>query len=131
MARSLRYQITGLTHHVIQRGNDKCDIFRAGDDYERFLTILVDACTLHNVTVNSYTLMTNHVHLMMTPHIDRALSPAMQAIGRSYVHYFNRVHERTGGLFEGRYRSTVIDTETYWFTCARYVELNPVRAGLV
>jgi len=76
-------------------------------------------------------LMTNHVHLMLTPQEPDAISLAMQTIGRRYVSYFNQCHNRTGGLFEGRYRSTVIDSERYWFRCLRYVELNPVRAGLV
>jgi putative transposase len=131
MARLLRPRIIGLTQHVIQRGNNKSDIFRAADDYELFLAALIEACQLHAVTVNAYVLMTNHVHLMMTPQVADGVSRAMQAVGRRYVYYFNHVYARTGGLFEGRYRSTVIDNERYWFTCARYVELNPVRAGLV
>jgi putative transposase len=131
MARLLRPRIVGLTQHVIQRGNNKSDIFRAKDDYELFLAAAAEACSLHDVTVNAYVLMTNHVHLMMTPQAVDGISKAMQTIGRRYVYYFNHVYDRTGGLFEGRYRATVIDDETYWFTCARYVELNPVRAGLV
>jgi len=131
MARLLRPRIIGLTQHVIQRGNNKSDIFRATDDYELFLAAVAEACQLHDVTVNAYALMTNHVHLMMTPNAPEGVSRAMQAIGRRYVYYFNHVYARTGGLFEGRYRSTVIDNERYWFTCARYVELNPVRAKLV
>ena len=130
MARLLRPRIIGLTQHVIQRGNNKSDIFRASDDYELFLAAVAEACQLHDVTVNAYVLMTNHVHLMMTPNAADGISRAMQSIGRRYVYYFNHVYARTGGLFEGRYRSTVIDSERYWFTCARYVELNPVRAKL-
>jgi REP-associated tyrosine transposase len=131
MARFLRPRIIGLTHHVIQRGNNKSDIFRATNDYEVFLASIAEACTLHDVTVNAYALMTNHVHLMMTPQSEDGVSRVMQSIGRRYVFYFNRAYDRTGGLFEGRYRATVIDNETYWYTCARYVELNPVRAGLL
>jgi len=130
MARLLRPRIIGLTHHVIQRGNNKSEIFRASNDYELFLAAVAEACTLHDVTINAYALMTNHVHLMMTPQTADGISRAMQSIGRRYVYYFNHVYDRTGGLFEGRYRATVIDNETYWFTCARYVELNPIRAGL-
>jgi len=130
MARLLRPRIIGLTHHVVQRGNNKSEIFRATNDYELFLAAVIEACVLHGVTVNAYALMTNHVHLMMTPQTADGISLAMQSIGRRYVYYFNHVHERTGGLFEGRFRATVIDNESYWFTCARYVELNPVRAGL-
>jgi len=130
MARLLRPRIVGLTQHVIQRGNNKSDIFRTTDDYELFLAAVAEACSLHDLTVNAYVLMTNHVHLMMTPETSEGISRAMQTIGRRYVYYFNHVYGRTGGLFEGRYRATVIDNETYWYTCARYVELNPVRAGL-
>jgi putative transposase len=129
-ARLLRPRIIGLTHHVIQRGNNKSEIFRATNDYELFMAAVAEACALYDVTLNAYVLMTNHVHLMMTPQTADGISCAMQSIGRRYVYYFNHVYERTGGLFEGRYRATVIDNESYWFTCARYVELNPVRAGL-
>ena len=109
MARLLRPRIIGLTHHVIQRGNNRSDIFRETIDYELFLATVAEACTLHEVTVNAYVLMTNHVHLMMTPQAADGISRAMQSIGRRYVYYFNRAYERSGGLFEGRYRATVID----------------------
>ena len=79
--------------------------------------------------MHSYVLMTNHVHLIVTPRGAGGVSQAMQTIGRLYVRHFNRRYERTGGLFDGRYRSFIIDSESYWFTCMRYVELNPVRAG--
>jgi putative transposase len=75
--------------------------------------------------------MTNHVHLIVTPHVEGGLSATMKHVAQTYVHYFNRRYERTGGLFEGRFRSLVIDSESYWFSCMRYVELNPVRAGIV
>ena len=75
--------------------------------------------------------MKYHTHVLVTPQRARGVSLAMQAVGRLYVLYFNRRYSRTGGLFDGRYRSFIIDTEAYWFTCRRYVELNPVRAGIV
>jgi len=74
--------------------------------------------------------MTNHIHFVVTPRVEGALSKTMKNVGQTYVHYFNRRYERTGGLFDGRYRSLAIDSESYWFTCMRYVELNPVRAGI-
>jgi putative transposase len=120
-----------LTQHVIQRGNNRADIFRSGDDYEFYLTALGDSCRKEQVDVHSYTLMTNHVHLIVTPHKVGGLSVAMQDIGRLYVLYFNRKYKRTGSLYDGRFKSFIIDTESYWFTCMRYVELNPVRAGMV
>jgi putative transposase len=96
-----------------------------------FLTMLHFACIHHQLHVHGYVLMTNHVHLLATPQIANAVSLTMQAVGRQYVPYFNRRYSRTGGLFEGRFRSTVVTTESYWFNCMRYVELNPVRADMV
>jgi putative transposase len=107
------------------------DIFRSEADYECFLTILRAAANRHGADVHAYVLMTNHVHFIVTPREEDGLSRTMKNVQQTYVHYFNRRYERTGGLFEGRYRSLVIDSEAYWFTCMRYVELNPVRAGIV
>jgi putative transposase len=131
MARAHRLKMAGLTQHVIQRGNNKSDIFRCNDDYKFFLAAFDDACAQHHIDVHCYALMTNHIHVLLTPRKAGGVSLAMQSLGRIYVLYFNRRYSRTGGLFEGRFRSFVIDTESYWFTCMRYVELNPVRAGLV
>jgi putative transposase len=123
--------IPGLTHHVIQRGTNRSDIFRAASDFEALLISLLRASREYELDIHSYTLMTNHFHLVVTPRTANAMSEAMRSASVSYVRYFNRKYIRTGTLFESRYRSFVIDTEEYWFTCMRYVELNPVRAGLV
>ena len=131
MARRPRIHLADLTQHVINRGNNRCDLFRSDKDYAFFLTSLRDAAEKHQVDVHSYTLMTNHFHLVATPRIETGLSRAMHLVGTAYAGYFNRRYARTGRLFEGPFKSSVIDTETYWFTCMRYVELNPVRAGLV
>lgn len=131
MARPPRIQIADLTQHVINRGNNRCDIFRAEQDYLFFLLALRDASIRHQLDVHSYVLMTNHFHIVATPRAPTGLSDAMQVAGTKYVGYFNRRYTRTGRLFEGPFKSSVIDTEKYWFTCMRYVELNPVRAGLV
>lgn len=131
MPRRHRIQIADLTQHVINRGNNRCDIFRAEEDYLFFLLVLRDASVRHQLEVHSYALMTNHFHIMATPRVATGLSDAMHLVGTKYVGYFNRRYARTGRLFEGPFKSSVIDTETYWFTCMRYVELNPVRAGLV
>jgi putative transposase len=120
-----------MTQHVIQRGNNRTEMFRAPLDYEVFLLSTREACLRCGLDVHAYVFMTNHVHLMVTPATPTALPRAMQAIGRRYVPYFNDQYARTGSLFEGRYRSLIVDEESYWFTCMRYVELNPVRAGLV
>ena len=131
MARPPRVRIADLTQHVINRGNNRCDIFRAEQDYLFFLLALRYASARHQLDVHSYALMTNHFHIVGTPRAATGLSDAMHVVGTKYVGYFNRRYTRTGRLFEGPFKSSVIDTETYWFTCMRYVELNPVRAGLV
>lgn len=120
-----------MTQHVMQRGNNRTDIFRCPFDYDLFVRVVGEASVRFGVEVHAYVLMTNHVHLMVTPPSGEALSRAMQAVGRRYVRYFNDRYERSGTLFEGRYRSVLVDQETYWITCMRYIELNPVRAGLV
>ena len=131
MAHRCRLQISDLTQHVLNRGNNRCDIFRAARDYVFFLAVLRDAALKYQLDVHSYMLMTNHFHLVATPRQPTAVSMAMQVAGSRYVRYFNRRYSRTGTLFEGPFKSMVIDSEAYWFTCMRYVELNPVRAGLV
>jgi putative transposase len=131
MPRSHRLQIPGTPHHVIKRGVNRGDIFRSDADYECFLAILGSAASKHQTDVHSYVLMTNHVHLIVTPQVANGLAATMKYVWQTYVRYFNRRYERTGGLFEGRYRSLVINSELYWFTCMRYVEMNPVRAGIV
>ena len=124
-------QIAGLTQHVMNRGNNRCDIFRADRDYAFFLFALREAALRYQLEVHSYALMTNHFHLVVTPRQATAVSMAMQVAESRYVGYFNRRYSRTGTLFESPYKPIVIDSERYWFTCMRYVELNPVRARLV
>jgi putative transposase len=131
MPRPPRLYIPGLTQHVVQRGNNRGDIFRSPCDYECFLYSVRDAASRFELEIHAYALMTNHVHLMVTPSASTALPKTMQAIGRRYVPYFNQRYGRTGGLFEGRYRSALIESEGHWISCMRYIELNPVRAGLV
>jgi len=131
MPRRLRLQTPGTPHHVIQRGVNRVDIFRSEADYECFLAILRAATIKHQTDVHTFVLMTNHVHLVVTPQVENALSATMKSVEETYVRYFNRRYERTGGLFDGRYRSLVIDSDRYFLTCMRYVELNPLRAGIV
>jgi putative transposase len=131
MPRTPRVQIPGMPHHVIQRGVNKMDLFRSEADYEFFLKVFHAAAVKYQTDVHTYVLMTNHVHFIVTPQVDDGLARTMKSVDGTYVRYFNRRYQRTGGLYEGRYRSLVIDSDAYWFTCMRYVELNPVRAGLV
>ena len=131
MARLPRLVIPHQPHHVIQRGNDRQAIFRDGDDHLAFLRWLRDASKSFKVAIHAYVLMPNHVHLLASPSDQSGLARMMQWIGRYYVPYFNQKYQRTGTLWEGRYKATVIDSEQYFMICSRYIELNPVRAGLV
>ncbi len=131
MARRHRFRIAGLSQHVVQRGNNRMDIFRSAGDYEVLTAILREASAASGMDINAYVYMRTHFHLLVTPRLPTAVEKAMHAVGFRYARYFNRRYERTGAAFEGRYRCTIIDTERYWYACMRYVELNPVRAGIV
>jgi putative transposase len=131
MARLPRFVIPDQPQHLILRGNNRSEIFCADADYLFYLEKLQLACDKHGCDIHAYVLMTNHVHLLITPHKEQSLSKAMQMLGRYYVQYYNYCYQRTGTLWEGRYRATLIDTEAYLLTCMRYIELNPVRAGMV
>ena len=129
MARRERAFMKGMTLHVTQRGNNRTTTFREPCDYEIFLFFIRLMIGRYDVQVHAYALMANHFHLMVTPESPAALSRAMQSLGRRYVRYFNDRYQRTGTLWEGRYRTAIITDERYWLTCLRYVEMNPVRAG--
>jgi len=131
MARLPRLIVAGLPHHVIQRGNNRQAIFFDDADRERYLVLLNESARRLDLPIHAYVLMPNHVHVLTTPPAATSLSAMMQSIGRSYVRWINRRCHRSGTLFEGRFRSTVVDADRYLLTCARYIELNPVRAELV
>jgi len=131
MARLPRFVIPDQPQHVILRGNNRAEIFCAEADYSFYLEKLKLACDKHGCSVHAYVLMTNHVHLLITPHLEQSLGKAMQMLGRYHVQYYNYCYQRTGTLWEGRYKATLIDSEAYLLTCMRYIELNPVRAGMV
>src|SRR5262249_39743315 len=129
-ARLSRVDIAGYPHHVIQRGNNRQAIFVDVADYKRYLQLLQEACATYPAALHAYVLMPNHVHLLLTPEKAGELSRLMQALGRRYVRWFNDRHRRTGTLWEGRFRSTVVESERYLLACMRYIELNPIRASL-
>lgn len=131
MARLPRLAAAGYPHHLIQRGNNRMLIFRVAEDRQRYLAWLHELASGLQVAVHAYVLMPNHVHLLATPSAADALSRMMQALGRRYVRWFNDRNGRSGTLWEGRFRSAVIDSDRYLLTCSRYIEMNPVRAGLV
>lgn len=126
-----RICIPGFPHHVIQRGNDRQATFRTGRDYFRYLEYLKNAATENGVAVHAYVLMTNHTHLLVTPSASTSLSLTFQSLGRRYVTYVNKTYQRTGTLWEGRFKSSVVDNDFYCLACYQYIELNPVRAAMV
>lgn len=130
MPRQPRFYFPGVVLHVIQRGNDRHDVFNGSKDHRFYLDCLRDATRRHSVKIHAYVLMTNHVHLLVSPGNADALPLMMQALGRNYVAWFNFLYERSGTLWEGRYKATPVDTDSYLFACYRYIELNPVRAGI-
>ncbi len=130
MARLPRLTVPGYPHHIIQRGNNRQPIFASRADYETLLGMLDEHARKAKVALHGYVLMSNHFHLLATPQDFDGIPRMMQAVGRRYVRYFNRAQGRTGTLWEGRYRSTLIQAERYLLACMIYIDLNPVRAGL-
>lgn len=121
----------GIPQHVIQRGNNRGVCFFAEADYQFYRQCLIEGMQRYGCAVHAYVLMTNHVHLLLTPETEESLSRMMRYLGSRYVQYINYVYRRSGTLWEGRFKSSLIDSERYLLTCYRYIELNPVRAGMV
>lgn len=131
MARQPRNFVVDYPYHLIVRGNNRQAIFIDDEDRRNYKEVIQSACVAHGLVVHAYVLMSNHVHLMATPAKAEAVALVMQAVGRRYVRHFNRRHERTGTLWEGRYRASIIQQDRYLLACQRYVEMNPVRSGIV
>jgi putative transposase len=131
MARLPRLTIPGYPHHIIQRGNNRQPIFSGTADYELLLNLIDEHARKQQVAVHAYVLMSNHFHLLATPETDDGIPQMMQAVGRRYVRNYNLRQARTGTLWDGRYRSTLIQAERYLLACMVYMDLNPVRAGMV
>ncbi len=131
MARQPRFSITGQAQHIIQKGNNKKVIFSSDRDYRYYLDKLGEKCLEHNLDIHAYVLMPNHTHILATPFKKDSITRVFQSLGRCYAQYYNYIHDRTGTLFEGRYKATVVDADTYLLDCYRYIELNPVRSSIV
>jgi putative transposase len=131
MARSPRQFVPGYPTHLVHRGNNRQMIFHCEGDYRFLWRCIKEAADEFAVAVNAYVFMTNHVHLILTPDEVHAISDAMHSASRRYAGYFNHRYQRTGTLWEGRFHASLITTDPYLVTCHRYVDLNPVRAGLV
>jgi len=131
MARLPRLTVPGYPHHIIQRGNNRQAIFSDAKDYELLLALLDENARKFQVAIHAYVLMSNHFHLLATPETVDGIPQMMQAVGRRYVRNFNLRHGRTGTLWEGRYKSTLIQAERHLLACMVYIDLNPVRAGML
>jgi putative transposase len=131
MPRPRRVVLPSIPLHIIQRGNNRTPCFVSQNDYLVYLDMLRECAFDCGCALHAYVLMTNHVHLLLSPSEDDSVSTMMQRLGRRYVLYFNRRHGRTGTLWEGRFRSSLVQDERYLMICHRYIELNPVRACMV
>jgi len=126
-----RVCLPGIPQHIIQRKNNRQVCFADSADFAAYADWLYEASEKNQVAVHAWVFMTNHVHLLVTPQTEEGLSRMMQTLGRRYVRYFNHTYRRTGTLWEGRFKSCLVETERYLLTCQRYIEMNPVRAGMV
>jgi len=131
MPRQARVVVPSIALHVVQRGHDRRDCFRHDTDYLVYLSNLRALSASSDCALHAYCLMTNHVHLLLTPRSAESCALLMRSLGQRYVQYFNRRYARSGTLWEGRFRSCLVDSAEYVLACHRYIELNPVRAGMV
>ena len=131
MPRRPRITLPNVPLHIIQRGNNRQACFFSGEDYQAYLTWLEEYARQHSCDVHAYVLMTNHVHLLVTPRTATSAGDLMKSLGQQYVQYINRTYRRSGTLWEGRFRSCLTQEEDYVLGCYRYIELNPVRAMMV
>lgn len=131
MPRHPRPVIPEVPLHIIQRGNNRQICFFGNADFMVYLDLLGEAAERTSCRIHAYVLMTNHIHLLLTPSDERGPAALMKSLGERYVRYVNRRHGRTGTLWEGRYRSSLVQSEHYLMACQRYIELNPVRADMV
>lgn len=131
MPRPPRRVIAGQPLHAVQRGNNRTPTFLVAGDFLTYLRLLEQTCATAGCAIHAYALMGNHVHLLLTPDGVRSASALFHHVGSRYVRYFNLRHGRTGTLWEGRFRACVVDSDAYLLRCYRYIERNPVRAGLV
>jgi putative transposase len=131
MPRQPRLELPGIPMHVTQRGVNRCAIFLDDDDRHHYRRLLREACNKHAVAIHAFVLMDNHVHLLLSSLAAGAVSCAMRAVGQAYVQAFNARHSRSGTLWQGRFKSCLVDSDRYLLAVLRYIELNPVRAAMV
>jgi putative transposase len=131
MPRRTRMYLPGFPYHVVQRGNNREVCFIEPENYQLYLGLWEELSRRYGVAVHAYCLMTNHIHFLVTPDSRSAISNTLKVVGSRYAQYINRKYKRTGTLWEGRHRSSLLQSDRYLLTCYRYIELNPVRAGMV
>lgn len=131
MARQPRFALVGQPQHIIQKGNNRKVIFSSDRDYRFYLDKLESKSREHSLEVHAYVLMPNHTHILATPYEIDSISKVLQSLGRCYAQYYNYIHDRSGTLFEGRYKATLVESGSYLLDCYRYIEQNPVRSGIV
>ena len=131
MPRRARMYIPELPYHIVQRGNNREPCFIEPENYHFYLELWKTLSKRYGVSIHAYCLMTNHIHFLVTPESETSISTTMKVVGSRYAQYINLKYKRTGTLWEGRHRSSLVQTEKYFLTCMRYIELNPVRAGMV
>lgn len=131
MSRAPRYVLPNVPLHITQRGNNRIQLFMDERDFALELAIIKETCCVNDCELHAYVLMSNHVHLLVTPRYKEGPSRMMQSMEIRYGRYFNKQNARTGTLWEGRFRSAVIKDSRYFLCCSRYIEMNPVRAGMV
>ncbi len=131
MPRKPRFFVPDIPNHVIQRGNNREAVFFEDEDYQTYKNILHESAESSGVKIHAYVLMTNHIHILATANSSNGISLMMQKTGRFYVPYINHKYTRTGTLWEGRFKSALVDSDFYVLACMRYIEMNPVRAHMV
>jgi putative transposase len=131
MSRRARLSVAGIPWHIIQRGNNRSACFYSEEDYLFYLEQLLQQSRMFGCAIHAYCLMTNHVHILLTPETTDSAAQMMKNLGQRFVQYINRTYRRSGTLWEGRFKSCLAQSENYALTCYRYIELNPVRANIV
>ena len=130
MPRKPRFFLPDIPAHIVQRGHSRAPVFFEDQDYRAYLNWLTEAANRYECEIHAYVLMTNHIHILATPKEKQSISRMMQYIGRRYVPYINNTYGKSGSIWEGRYKASLIHDEQYLLTCMRYIELNPVRANM-
>ncbi len=130
MPRPIRIQDAGYLHHVICRGNNQQAIFKSSQDFQEYLSLVDKTRKIYPVKLYNYVLMDNHIHLLVEPMEEGSLSKFMEHVSKAYAKYFNKTHDHNGHVFQGRFKSFIVQSERYFYACSRYIDMNPVKANI-